>query len=165
MAGMVFTVTADTVEELKQKVIAAAKMFGAEVHDSQMSLPLPEKTKSSSHDIPAAPAASTAEQPAPTKKRGRPAKSHSEKEVEAKSEESEVKTDTSADPFEDMGDDVAAKPVTKEDALSALKAVHTTKGAEIARSVLNTLKYEKWSDVKSEHYPALVEACNQALSA
>lgn len=61
-------------------------------------------------------------------------------------------------------DDAPVEPVTREQVSRALTAVASRKGRAVALGILGNVKAENLSGVKPEDYPAVLCACELALS-
>lgn len=178
---MILTFEATTAEELREKVVSLARMFGAlatgivettseakyyvnhpvETPVTEAAAPAtvptdpkPKRSRRSSKDVSDAPANSTsAEEPATA---GKPAAGPSAGLIET------PKPDVPAQ-VQPATEDV--KPLTKDDAIAALQKVNEGKGLGVAREVLLAFSCSRISEVPVEKYGAFVAACEKACQA
>lgn len=150
---MNLTITANTPQELKEKLVELAVIFG--YNPAQQELPFPKPTEPKAEQQP-----EPAKEEKKTRTRKAKADEPSKSEPQAPAETPAQDTDL----FGEADTKAETKKATKEDAIAALKKVNEEKGIEVARAVLSEFDCSRVSELKEEHFAEFVEACQVALA-
>lgn len=149
---MNLTITANTPQELREKLIELAVIFG--YNPAQQELPLPKTSE---------PKAEQQSEPAKEEKKTRTCKAKAD-EPSKTEPQTPAETPAQTDLFGEADTAAETKKATKEDAIAALKKVTEVKGIEVARAVLSEFECSRVSELKEEHFAEFVDACQVALA-
>jgi hypothetical protein len=156
---MNITITAETPEELREKLVRIAKFFG---HDSSQLELNPQVVTENTVDVghvplpePEKPVLSVVK-PKTTRRKSQP-----------KAEEKPIETDDESLPVEQSLDEPVQlemiQKVTKQEVESALRNLVADSSVEAATKVLSQFGAKRLSEIKEDDYAALLAACRSAI--
>lgn len=143
-SGLVLTISGDTVDEIRDKLVILAKQFGAVEATAPAA---PRATRGGKKDKEEAPAAN-----------GNGAHLNGNGHAPAV-EEDMFATEAPTAPAPTQN----AVKVSREDVQRAIVAVQTAKGLPTARKVLNDFGAKRFAEVQEKDFAGMIQACAVAL--